>query len=87
MSEKPQVTILYESVLKSIISDCFTFAVTVALVFIADGRSTAWQAITIGMFIFWIFCKIGFMGRVNKFYSKQELLEWAKSLPEKEATK
>jgi hypothetical protein len=66
----------------SIVSDVFTFAVTGGLILLADGRSLAWQVITIAMFIFWVKAKAG--GKVRKFYSKRELVEWAQSLPDKE---
>jgi hypothetical protein len=81
MSNKPHTVVLYESVLGSIVSDVFTFAVTAGLVLLADGRSLAWQWITIGMFIFWVVARAG-AGRLRKFYSKRELVEWAQSLPE-----
>ena len=78
----PHTVALYESVFGSFVSDAFTFAVTAGLVLLADGRSTAWQIITVGMFVVWIFSKTLMGGKIRKFYSKSELLEWAKSLPE-----
>lgn len=84
MSDKPQSVVLHESVLGSIVSDVFTFAVTAGLMLFAEGRSLAWQIITIGMFIFWIMARSGIAGKVHIFYSKRELLEWAQSLSDKE---
>lgn len=84
MSDKAQAVVLYESVMGSIVSDVFTFAVTAGLMFLAEGRSLAWQIITIGMFIFWIMARSGIAGKVHIFYSKRELVEWAQSLPDKE---
>ena len=77
--ESPKIAVLHESLVSSIISDAVTFAVTAGLVVIADGRSVAWQIITIGMFVFWLVPKIS---KVHKFYSKRELLDWAESLPD-----
>jgi hypothetical protein len=85
MSGKPQHTVvLYESVLGSIVSDTFTFLVTAGLVLLADGRSLAWQIITIAMLVLWIAAKAGMAGKVHRFYSKSDLVEWAQSLPEKD---
>jgi hypothetical protein len=84
MRDKPQTVVLYESVLGSIVSDVFTFAVTAGLVLLADGRSFAWQIITAAMFMFWVAARAGIAGKIHKFYSKRELIEWAQSLPDKE---
>jgi hypothetical protein len=86
MSSKPHTVVLYESVLGSIVSDVFTFSVTAGLVLLADNRSLAWQWITICMFIFWVAARLG-SGKLRKFYSKRELVEWAQSLPEEEENK
>jgi hypothetical protein len=84
MSDKLHTVVLHESLMGSIVSDVFTFAVTGGLVLLADGRSLAWQVITIAMFILWVTAKAGLLGKVRKFYSKRELVEWAQSLPDKE---
>jgi hypothetical protein len=80
--DKPHTVIFYESVRGSIISDLVTFSITAGLVLLADGRSIAWQVITISMFLLWIAAKLGMEGKVSRFYSKRELVEWAQSLPD-----
>jgi hypothetical protein len=82
MNKPPHTIALYESVIGSMVSDVFTFAITAGLVLLADGRSIAWQIITVGMFFVWIFSKALTHGKVLKFYSKREVLEWALSLPD-----
>ena len=81
-TKKPHTVVLYESVIGSVISDAVTFAITAGLVLLADGRSTAWQTITIGTFVFWITSKALLAGKVKKFYSKREISEWVQQLPE-----
>lgn len=82
MSNKPKTVILYESFASSIISDVFTFAVTAGLVLLADGRSVAWQILTISMFVFWVAAKPLAGSKIHKFYSKRELSQWVDSLPD-----
>jgi hypothetical protein len=82
MNKPPHTIALYESVIGSMVSDVFTFAITAGLVLLADGRSIAWQIITVGMFFVWIFSKALTHGKVLKFYSKREVLDWALSLPD-----
>jgi hypothetical protein len=79
---KPQVVLLRESMLSSVLSDMFTFVMVGGLVLLADGRSMAWQVVTIGIFVFYINSKLVFGSKIKKFYSKRELLEWSNSLPE-----
>jgi hypothetical protein len=81
-TKKPHTVVLYESVIGSVISDAVTFSITAGLVLLADGRSTAWQIITIGMFVFWSASKTLLGGKVKKFYSKREISEWVQQLPE-----
>lgn len=81
-SAKPVVVVLRESLLKSIISDLITFAITAGLVLLAEGRSLAWQVTTIGMFVFWMCSEAGLQTYLKKFYSKRELIEWAEALPD-----
>ena len=81
---RPFTVVLHESLYESVLSDICTFIVTASLVLIADGKSLAWQVITIGMFVFWVFAKAGIFGKIHRFYSKREVLKWAESLPEPE---
>jgi hypothetical protein len=82
MTEKTHTAVLYESMTASVISDIFTFLVTAGLMLLADGRSLTWQIITTAMFIFWVTARSGMLGKVHKFCSKRELVEWASSLPD-----
>jgi hypothetical protein len=79
---QPQVVLLRESMLSSVLSDMTTFIVVGGLVLLADGRSMAWQVITIGMFLFYLNIKLFFGSKIKKFYNRRELLEWANSLPD-----
>lgn len=82
----PYTVILRESLASSIASDAITFAMTASLILIADGRSMAWQIITIAMFVLWVTARAGGLGKIQKFYSKRELVEWVNSLPEDKTT-
>lgn len=79
---QPQVVLLRESMLSSVLSDMFTFVMVGGLVLLADGRSMAWQVVTIGIFVFYINNKLVFGSSIKKFYNKRELLEWSNLLPE-----
>lgn len=79
---KPHTAILKESFLESVVSDTITFARTAALIHFADGKSLVWQCITVAIFFFFATAKLGMLGKIHRFYSKRELLEWAQSLPE-----
>lgn len=79
---KPHTVILHESTIGSILSDTFTFLVVSALILLADGKSNAWQVITIGMFVFFVYSKVLLKNKIFKFYSKRDLLKWVNSLPD-----
>ena len=82
MTSKIHTIAICESLKSSIVSDCFTFAVVAGLVLLADGRSIAWQLVTVGLFIFWVAGRISMGSKVRKFYSKRDLVEWAQALPD-----